>query len=312
MSAILISSIATHMDQLAIETWHKLADGDQARIKFREDSITDHNLLALHRRFGRHMSVLRYNQREEALSGADWEWWIGSDFHGWFVLRIQAKRAHGLDYSALNHKDKLTGQLQYQTMLVRTSTRPGEYAFHVFYNGWEPSRFAEYRRAQPETPDAPPWWSTSRTSRVSHWGCMGVSTQDVKELHSSVSLRKYRIPRYLERGFPWSELFSGLSPGHNAASMTNLLQFNAYRASLGSAMSTNWLAQGLTLEDLRANSVIPPGAVGRDSRIAELPAYARAALDPGSLNGDLYHGSNTDVRRPNRPPKRVTVTDLGE
>lgn len=65
-----------------------------------------------------------FSRHGESRSGADWEWWIGSDDLGWRCARIQAKIAHprtpsGIaDYPTLGHKVGKTGSQRLQIDLL--------------------------------------------------------------------------------------------------------------------------------------------------------------------------------------------------
>lgn len=110
----------------------------------------------------------QFSGAEEAVVGADWEWWIGADDLGWRCARIQAKRASPKStksrgaihdevpvYRELSHKVGGTGPLQMDVFIDAArdgvdprSKRPDPDLvgvldpYYVFYNGWPPSTFS--------------------------------------------------------------------------------------------------------------------------------------------------------------------------
>ena len=42
-----LQGLVVHLDTLAASTWHKVAVGPRRGLKFREESLTDHNLFDL-------------------------------------------------------------------------------------------------------------------------------------------------------------------------------------------------------------------------------------------------------------------------
>ena len=130
-----VQELRTLMDAMAVRTWWNYHDGSECGLAPGEESVTDSNLLDLHRRFPQ-IGVHRLSRTRESRVGADWEWWIGSDADRWLCLRIQAKRIYKTDYRALNHPGHDDGDYQYDT-LIKNCTEPHFLPYHVFYNGWE-------------------------------------------------------------------------------------------------------------------------------------------------------------------------------
>lgn len=108
------------MDRLSRRTWQRIEVGDSTGLKFREDSITDQNLLDLKLAHPR-LTVHKFTQSTEKAFGADWEWWLGGDDQnlGWICLRIQAKRVHDTAYKQLDHEGRKEGEYQYETLIDR-------------------------------------------------------------------------------------------------------------------------------------------------------------------------------------------------
>lgn len=110
----------------------------------------------------------QFGGAEEAVVGADWEWWIGADGLGWRCARIQAKRAFAKStksrgaihdevpvYRELSHQVGGRGPLQMDVLIdgARTGLDPLTGSaepdlvgvldpYYAFYNGWPPSTFS--------------------------------------------------------------------------------------------------------------------------------------------------------------------------
>lgn len=62
--------ICAAFQKMAMSTWHDLKDW----MEISEESITDYKLLSLKREIPHAVWVEKFNKREEADFGADWEW----------------------------------------------------------------------------------------------------------------------------------------------------------------------------------------------------------------------------------------------
>ncbi|NKT45948.1 hypothetical protein GS676_24670 [Rhodococcus hoagii] len=151
------------------------------------------------------LSVKRFNQSEEKSTGADWEWWVGSQNLGWFRLRIQAKRVHEKKYTQLDHRGDIEAghEFQYQTLIADCQDN-ATYPFHVFFNGWPETRFAESFKSDHE----------DKCGKLDQklWGCAAVSSHVVADLHLGSWRgewpRRSDVPRYMPASLPWSRLFT--------------------------------------------------------------------------------------------------------
>ncbi|MBC2590404.1 DUF6615 family protein [Rhodococcus aetherivorans] len=197
------------LDRAASWTWERIEQGDEARLKFREESITESNLFEIQRIIPG-VQVRKFTSHEERKNGADWAWWIGSDTIGWICLRIQAKRVHGKAYEYLEHPHtNEAGIVEYQhESLIKdceaenSAGRP-TFPFHVFYNGWDEHRFNP-------TIDFPKRFAARQRSHQHIdrcWGCAAVSSYDVSRILSTMGADRLRVDSYADDCFPWSELF---------------------------------------------------------------------------------------------------------
>jgi hypothetical protein len=205
-----IARLAQTMDEISRHTWMRIKVGDMTGLKFREDSITDQNLLEL-KLAHPELIVHKFTQSTEKEFGADWEWWFGGDGLGWICLRIQAKRVHETAYKQLDHGGRREGEYQYQTLIEGCGKeRYSTYPFHVFYNGWEDTRF------RPNLVFSSHKDFCGRTQKEL-WGCAAMSSHAVMRLHLGSKpdqwTKRAHVPRYIHESFPWSELFTVCTPG---------------------------------------------------------------------------------------------------
>ena len=100
-----LQALCTAMDLVALDTWQAMEDSWRPGWQFNETSATDANLRRLRTQVPG--LLIWQSEREhsnEAKTGADWEWWVGSDSEGWLCLRMQAKRAYRSgNYERLDH-----------------------------------------------------------------------------------------------------------------------------------------------------------------------------------------------------------------
>ena len=102
-----MESLDSLLAKLSGETWERLRDAMQLSVSFGEETVTD--LLALD--INRHgLTTTTFDQTtkpEEAVIGADYEWWVGHDSIGWIRLLVQAKKLRlGLDQYNFRHTNK--------------------------------------------------------------------------------------------------------------------------------------------------------------------------------------------------------------
>jgi hypothetical protein len=191
---------------LASTTWTNIADGRQLGVPMGEVGITDHNMLALRRE---HPSLLihKHPVQEEVLTGADWEWWLGTP-HGWTCLVFQAKILHANGrYSGIT-KGREAGNLQVD-VLVRSCLRRSDklngsvWPLYCFYNSWEggwPSGIESFDGTDPRPMSA---------KELQLYGCAVANAWWVRQvlLNPAYSNRYTVRNSYLPISRPWSMIF---------------------------------------------------------------------------------------------------------
>jgi len=149
----------------ASQTWGEIRDFPELE----EGSITDYRLLQLKRMCPEEITIIKFNKPKEAHTGADWEWWFGTD-HEWFGMRVQAKRLDvpALEYSHLDHTIGKSGILQVDRLIADAAQR-NLYAMYCFYNYWSPS-------------DALPLWPCGTfAKREELWGASVADAEIVRD-----------------------------------------------------------------------------------------------------------------------------------
>lgn len=75
----------------AFWTWDSLGRARSVNATLGEESLTDFNLLEIRTRHVHEVFTKTFTKRDEAKTGADWEWWFTGRSRKWLGFRIQAK-----------------------------------------------------------------------------------------------------------------------------------------------------------------------------------------------------------------------------
>lgn len=129
---------------LAEETWTLL---ETARLQSHrgadERAFTDHNMLWMHRNHPHEVRVALFTQHHEAVTGADFEWWV-TDGNLFLPMLVQAKRLDLNDrYPGLRKKLGTRGRGRQLNRLIDVCTKGaagvtgfvGHLPVYLFYNG---------------------------------------------------------------------------------------------------------------------------------------------------------------------------------
>ena len=121
------------LECIAEDTWNLLEYAHGHRSPLSEDTITEINLLRLKSAQLPGMKIRRVPSRqEEARTGIDWEWWIGTDGFGWLRYAVQAKKLYADGrYRCLKHP--VHGRQQ-MDILADYSNIKNAIPLYCFYN----------------------------------------------------------------------------------------------------------------------------------------------------------------------------------
>ena len=198
---------------LSRDTWERLSVVSHLSalrpVRFGEETITDLLMLELNRQPITRSVFMQTSKRQEALSGTDFECWLGSDDIGWVRLAFQAKK---LDlklgrYTQLNHETNGSRQID---RLVQYATHHGAIPMYCFYNFYTGADRSEH------------WHCCKRNFRPDELGCTIAPASTVR---NSLRIRGGRSFEFVHKDpdtIPWrclascpraSELFHRFSVG---------------------------------------------------------------------------------------------------
>jgi len=149
----------TFQDQ-ARWVWDQLRWDHKKRFGLTEPHLTESVLAAISAITLTKVRVRKFSTNVEGLvTGADWEWWLGSPGN-WVGMRVQAKKidTHLLTYPELNHTSAKT-KVRQVDRLISNAQKAGLLPLYCFYNYWR-------------TPSSDPNWpcGTFQPDREL-WGC---------------------------------------------------------------------------------------------------------------------------------------------
>jgi hypothetical protein len=201
-----IVTLRSTLETLARTTWSDIAAGRQLGVEMGEVGITDHNMLALRRE---HPSLLVHKHaiNEEVRTGADWEWWLGSN-DGWLCIVFQAKLLNVNGRYAGITKGQREGKPQVD-LLLRSCLRRSErlngavWPMYCFYNSWQgtwPESVSTFDGADPRL---------MSDEELQLYGCTVADAWSVRQVlfSSSYSMRRTLRNSYLPMSRPWSMIF---------------------------------------------------------------------------------------------------------
>jgi hypothetical protein len=122
---------------LSRSTWSLLRRGRRQGVQINEETITNLLMLRLQEVASPNLRVRSFSKREEATTGADWEWWFGSGV-GWVGFRLQAKVIDFSSDSFLHLYYAPNGVPQYERLLRDAlASRPRRLPLYCLYMHWE-------------------------------------------------------------------------------------------------------------------------------------------------------------------------------
>lgn len=115
-------------------TWNELALATQHRFAYPEIAATSRLMLDLVTRVPQYAVTIQTTARQEAVNGADWEWWL-TDGNEWLGLLVQAKIVNPKTgrYSKFNYKPRKAPKAQL-ALLIDAARSRGLYPLVLCYN----------------------------------------------------------------------------------------------------------------------------------------------------------------------------------
>lgn len=198
-----IANLQQAMEVEAKEVWRMVhaSRADGYRLRLGEVTLTE----LMFYRMRKHWTASSYVsiwEPNEARTGSDWEWFIGSG-EKWVSIRVQAKVDDKAgSFAKLGHA--VNGQRQIDTLIdPEYSTVCRWIPLYVFYLSAPPVRLPYPFVGEP-----------------TEFGCTAVLARDVRQNLDEAQARvphpfdprgrMYEASRYLRGSFPWSTIFDGL------------------------------------------------------------------------------------------------------
>lgn len=117
---------------MARKIWRQLGQARAVGINRGEETVTDDFLLEVQEAHPAEVSTFQFNKHQEAIIGADWEWWL-TDGRKWAGLLIQAKILNPKSnlYSAIKHNVRGRPQID---IILQQAAHKGIPALYFLYN----------------------------------------------------------------------------------------------------------------------------------------------------------------------------------
>lgn len=233
------------LEEISKDIWGLLTAAHHLDVRLGEETLTDLASLQLSRARPA-VQVRMLPKRDEAVLGADWDWWVGSSTSGWVRILIQAKKLFLPDatYRHLRHKVADDGLPEFQfDRLEAYASAKGALAYYCFFNGG-----VDYPPATPA------------------WGCTLAKLEDLRSAHAKRGARDFFSIHGNGRALPWHNVVRHWDPSrdsslHRHASLPEWVTEELKRPDAGN------IAQSMLAERHHAHRKIPyskisPGEIG--------------------------------------------------
>lgn len=204
MSYYVNNYIKKIFESLALDTWVMLRDSLELDISISEETITDINLLNLKRKNFSEFVIWKCPKDQEANTGVDWEWFIGSNSVGWHRYAIQAKKLclkgrYRGTYNKLYYKPKNKTQEQIE-LLENYAKVTNSIPIYCFYNYKDISIYSPQDYWLRKI-----WKCCSPDMDIQQLGCTVTPLEVVKEIINGKN-KKYNTFEYIhdnDKTIPW-------------------------------------------------------------------------------------------------------------
>lgn len=187
------ASLCSEFQRIANQTWALLASGRRHGLQIPEETITTLNLLRLFRCRSKEFYVRGFTKPQEAVTGADWEWWFGWPGGNWIGCRVQAKvlDLESSRYPYLAHKSGKAQTPQVDLLLMDAlRSNPPRFPIYCLYSHWNQKLIRQ-------------WGNSCRPPARGFGGCCLSSALEVRSLiHTGHDHIKDLLPFMT----PWDEI----------------------------------------------------------------------------------------------------------
>lgn len=179
-------SLCQTFRDLSFQTWRFLEQGRKASHQPLEETVTDKNIIELKLSHPNEILTKTYNRRQEASTGADWQWWFTNRTrNAWYGARVQAKilKFQTDRFEALNYKNQTS-------TLIHDAQRNGLVPLYCFYSQWPTSTIVSAQNCQTfaNSPDS--------------YGCSIVDAYTIQANKSKPGSDS--LVHVIANAFPWS------------------------------------------------------------------------------------------------------------
>jgi len=182
----------------AFSTWNLLRKSRVNDFQPGEETITDMNLLEIKMKHPQEVFIQKFTKRQEAKTGADWEWWFTGSSGKWLGFRIQAKVIN-IDTLSFPHLYYKSSRIYQTDKLIQDAfkERPHKIPLYCLYTNWNTQSMSY------------PWHCYSFKKSAKSYGCSILPAFWVKYLlqEGKQPTLKSVIP-YM---FPWQCLICFMS-----------------------------------------------------------------------------------------------------
>jgi len=121
----------------AFSTWNLLRKSRVNDFQPGEETITDMNLLEIKMKHPQEVFIQKFTKRQEAKTGADWEWWFTGSSGKWLGFRIQAKVIN-IDTLSFPHLYYKSSRIYQTDKLIQDAfkERPHKIPLYCLYTNW--------------------------------------------------------------------------------------------------------------------------------------------------------------------------------
>jgi hypothetical protein len=141
-----------------------------------EETLTDMNVLELRFNHPKDVITKTFTKPQEAITGADWEWWLTGPSNQWLGFRLQAKvvELQSSTYKHLHYKGKQSNAFQSDVLIQSAlSNNPPLIPLYCLYSFWDS------QAVQPN------WPCGTYNFNVKSYGCSLMSAFQVRHLRKN-------------------------------------------------------------------------------------------------------------------------------
>lgn len=194
MTSLPATPMQSILEDLSRDVWERLRDvrniSPFRKIRFGEETLTDIALLDLNRKGIRRALFIQTTKAQEAISGTDFECWLGLGQNRWLRLAIQAKKLD-LDTDRYNGFAYRVGSNMQIDLLERFAHRHNAIPLYCLYN------FSNYANEPSH------WHCCQKPFEVEQLGCTVTTSSNIRSSINRRGARKFDYVHKYQNTIPW-------------------------------------------------------------------------------------------------------------